>query len=507
MIENILGGIGIVFVLGVVLALALISGIVWYFYMKVRYKTVLSNEAMIVTGKNLGDESKEKNIYKDDEGRYMKVIRGGGHKLRLFQTATRISLKSFQLEIKTPKVYTRQGVGIYGEAVATVKVADTLKGIVTYAEQFLGKKQDEIEHEITEVLSSNLRAILSKMSVEEINSDREGFNEAVREVAQEQLDRMGFKITSLGLSDLRDDDGYLENLGRPQVSEVRKVAEIAESENKRETEIKQAEVDEEVSREKFQREMNIADVRKEKELKDARILAETQKEKAIAEASYELEQEERRLDIEQRRLAIKEQEKVKELRILEMERENDVKLQRQQVELEKQQVEVRKQQAEADYYAKIKEAEALAKARISEGDAEAEVIKKKSMAEVEAIEKRAEAMAKHQDVILKEKMIGILPEYARAISESLSNVESIRIMDGGSGGQINTIPKTVTNTMTSLQESLKQMTGFDLVGTLNGLTGAQEDSSDQRLEINQDMIDSFMKKQHKEFIENNPSEE
>src|SRR5699024_12016924 len=48
-----------------------------------------------------------------------------------------------------------------------------------------------------------LRAILSKMTVEEINSDRESFNEQVREVAQGQLDNMGFKITSLGLTNLK----------------------------------------------------------------------------------------------------------------------------------------------------------------------------------------------------------------------------------------------------------------------------------------------------------------
>ena len=483
--EALLGSAVFIVLLGLVVIGLVVGALVWYIFMKLRYKTVPSNEALIVTGSNLGDEKKEKNIYRDDEGRYMKVIRGGGHRLRIFQTGTRVSLQAFQLDIETPKVYTRQGVGIYGQAVAMVKVADTLQGIVTYAEQFLGKKQDEIENEITEVLSSNLRAILSKMTVEEINSDREGFNEAVREVAQEQLDRMGFRITSLGLSDIRDDDGYLDNLGRPQVASVKKTAEIAESENKRETEIKQAAVDEEVSRERYQREMMIADARKEKELKDARILAETQKEKAIAEASYELEQEARRLDIEKRRLEIKEQEKVNDLRLLEIERENDVKLQRQQVALEREQVEVRKQQAEADYYATTKQAEALAKARIVEGEAEAEVIKQTSMAEVEAIEKRAEAMSKHQDVILREKLIDVLPDFARAISESLANVESIRIMDNGSGQQMNALPQTVTNTMTGLQESLQQMTGFDLVGSINQLTGVSSitDTDDTPVEL------------------------
>lgn len=76
-----------------------------------------------------------------------------------------------------------EGVGIYGQAVATVKVADDLDGIVKYAEQFLGKDQKDIQHEISEVLNSNLRAILSKMTVEQINKDRESFNEQVREIA------------------------------------------------------------------------------------------------------------------------------------------------------------------------------------------------------------------------------------------------------------------------------------------------------------------------------------
>jgi len=450
-----------------VIAVLIIAAAGWYLFMKARYRTVPSNEALIVTGPNLGDETKETNIYKDDQGRYMKVIRGGGHRLKLFQTGTRVSLKSFQLQISTPKVYTLEGVGIYGEAVATVKVADDLDGIVKYAEQFLGKDQKDIEHEISEVLNSNLRAILSKMTVEQINKDRESFNEQVREIAQDQLNRMGFKITSLGLSDLRDDENYLENLGRPQIARVKKEAEIAESENRRETESQQAKDNETISNEQYKREMNIADSRKEKDLKDARILAETEKENAAARAAGELEEEERRLEVERQRLEIREQEKQNDLKLRQMERENDV-------QLEKQQVEVRRQQAEADYYAQTKEAEAKAEARMAEGKAEAEVIREKSLAEAEAIERRAKAMAEHKDVIILEKLIGIMPEFAKAVSDSMSNVESIRILDGGSGDQLKSLPNTVTGTMAKLQESMGQMTGFDLENFLGNLSNDEE---------------------------------
>ncbi|MFB9860453.1 flotillin family protein [Salinicoccus siamensis] len=462
-----------------IILIAIIAAVGWYIFMKARYRTVPSNEALIVTGPNLGDEAKETNIYKDDQGRYMKVIRGGGHRLKMFQTGTKVSLKSFQLQISTPKVYTLEGVGIYGQAVATVKVADDLDGIVKYAEQFLGKEQEEIEHEISEVLNSNLRAILSKMTVEQINKDRESFNEQVREIAQDQLNRMGFKITSLGLSDLRDDENYLENLGRPQIARIRKEAEIAESENRRETEIQQAKDNETISNEQYKREMNIADSRKEKDLKEARNLAETEKANASAKASGQLEEEERRLEVEQQRLEIREQEKQNELKLLKLERENDV-------EIERQQVEVRRQQAEADYYTRTKEAEARAEARIAEGNAEAQVIREKSLAEAEAIERRAKAMSEHKDVIILEQFIKIMPEFARAVSESMSNVESIRIMDSGGGEQLKSLPNTVTGTMAKLQESMGQMTGFDLDHFLNNLSDGKSQILDDNGESDEE---------------------
>lgn len=333
----------ILIIIGII-ALIAIGGVGWYIFMKARYRTVPSNEALIVTGPNLGDEKKETNIYKDDQGRYLKVVRGGGVRLRMFQTGTRVSLTAFQLHISTPKVYTSEGVGIRGKAVAQIKVADDLDGIVKYAEQFLGKAQDDIETEISEVLNANLRAILSKMTVDEINGSREKFNEQVRAVAQEQLDRMGFHITSLGLSDLSDDDNYLENLGRPKTAAVQKTAEIAEADARLETEINKAKVDEEIALKNNDRDMTIADSRKEKDLKDAEILAQTERKRAQAEASYELEVEERRIVIEGKRLAIKEQEQDKELQLVIERRKNDVLL-------EQEQVEIRKRQADADAYA------------------------------------------------------------------------------------------------------------------------------------------------------------
>ncbi len=111
------------------------------------------------------------------------------------------------------------------------------------------------------------------------------------------------------------------------------------------------------------------------------------------------------------------------------------------------------------------------------------------MAEAEAIERRAKAMAEHKDVIILEQLIEIMPEFARAVSESLGNVESIRILDGGSGDQLNSLPNTVTGTMAKLQESMGQMTGFDLENFLGNLSNEEEKNQDPDDKTEQDSDD------------------
>ncbi|KYG58918.1 flotillin family protein [Planococcus maritimus] len=462
--------IGIISILIVVLILAAIAGAGYFFWMKIRYRTAKSNEALIITGPKLGDPKKDTNIFTDDEGRSMKIIRGGGYLLRRFQTSTPVNLTSFQLKLSTPRVYTNAGVPIVADAVAMVKVADTLNGIANYAEQFLGKKQDEIEREIIEVLGSNLRAILSKMTVEDINSDREKFNTDVQEIAQKQLDLMGFKITSLGLTDLRDadeDNGYLENLGRPRIAEVRKQAEIAEANTERETRIHRAQTDQEAKEEEYMRQIAIAESRKQKDLKDAAFKEETERARAKSEQSYELEKAKLAMEIQE-----------EELNMQFMERERAVRL-------EEEESKVRKTKADASYYETTRTAEAEArrsvidgeaKAKIKrdEGAAEAEVIRERGKAEAESRKLLAEAMEEHGDVIIAEKLIDMLPVFAEKVAQPLNNIDSVKIIDSGNGQGVPSFGRSVTQTMVDMQEPLKEMTGIDIAEMLKSYTSKKQ---------------------------------
>ncbi|WLD93111.1 flotillin family protein [Alkalihalobacillus sp. AL-G] len=435
---------------GIVLFILLIIGITTFIIFKLRYKTASSNEALIITGPKLGDPEKDNRIFEDGDGRSLKIIRGGGIRLKLFQTCTPVDLNSFQIKLTTPKVYTLQGVPVVADAIASVKIADSLKGVASYAEQFLGKKPGEIEEEVSKVLGTNLRAILSKLSVEEINNDRESFNQQVQEIAQKELDNMGFKLTSFGLDDLRDADeenGYLDNLGRPRIAEIRKKAEKAESDSEKETRIYKAKNDQEAQDEENKRLTAIAESRKEKDLKEAQIKEETERARAKSEQAYA---------IEKSKLSQLETEEKMKVQYIERQR---------QVELEQEEQKRRKAQADADAYDIKAKAEAEAeKARI-DGQAKAEVIREQGRAEAEAKELMAKAMEQYGDAAVLEMLIKILPDYAREISKPLSQIKDMKIIDMGgsdSNGGATKVANNVTKTMLGVQESLKESTGMDL---------------------------------------------
>lgn len=465
----------ILIVVGVILLFVALVTVVIF---RLRYKTASSNEALIVTGPKLGDPEKDNRIFIDENGRSMKIVRGGGVRLKMFQTGTPISLNSFQIPLTTPAVITKEGVPVIADATASVKIADSLNGTANYAEQFLGKKQSEIESEVSKVLGPNLRAILAKLTVEEINNDRESFNNQVQEIAQKELDNMGFKITSFGLDDLRDADkenGYLENLGRPRIAEVRKKADKAESDAEKETRMHRAKNDQEAQDEENRRQTAVSESRKEKDIKEAQIKEETERARAKSEASYELERA---------KLAQEVKEEDMQVKIIEKQRS---------VELEQEESRRRKEQADADAYdikiraqadaqkaqidgetrANIEKAEGLAKAEVirEQGRAEASVFLEKGKAEAESKELMAAAMEKYGEAAILEMYINMLPTFAEKIAAPLASIKEMKIIDmGGSGsnGGAGKLTSNVTQTMTGIQETLKEATGIDLKSMLEG---------------------------------------
>lgn len=459
-------GIVWLIVLSILFFFLLIIGGIVFFIFKRRYKTASSNQALIITGPKLGDPKEDNRIFVDENGRSMKIIRGGGVRLKLFQTSTPIDLTSFQLEIESPKAYTSEGVPIRAQSVAEISIGSKLEIVANYAEKFLGKEQDEKERELKEVLEGHLRAIISALTVDEIYKDFSSVNKKVKGIAEEDLKNLGFEITSFALKEIKDDDdenGYLEALGRPRIAEAQKDADIAEANAQRETRMHKAKTEQEAEEDEIRRQTEIASSKKEKDVKDAEYKAEVERAKAKSETSYNLEQ-----------ARLNQEVKEEEMKVQYIERQR-------QVSLEEEEQKRRKAQADADAYDIKARAEAEAdkdridgqtKAAIEKekGLAQAEVVREQGRAEAEAKQLMAEAMEKYGEAAILEMFIDMLPKYAHEIAQPLSQIEEMKVIDMGDSQSSQSgsakITNNVTKTMLGLQESLKETTGMDMKAML-----------------------------------------
>jgi len=116
---------------------------------------------------------------------------------------------------------TAEGVPLTCTGVAQVKVFTAPDFMKLSVQQFLGKSEASINSTLLHTLEGHFRAILSTLTVEEINGDRIKFAKLVSEVASPDLGRMGIVILSFTIKDVHDDVDHLESLGKARTAEVK----------------------------------------------------------------------------------------------------------------------------------------------------------------------------------------------------------------------------------------------------------------------------------------------
>ena len=278
-----------IIVVGILLLLLLGLSLIW--------RKVPQDKALVVTGT-----------------RKRVISGGGGFVIPLFERTDAISLENMQISVNV-RGLTSHGVEIEVGALTVIKIKNVTEKILAAMEQFntgnLNGTIKNIQETSREVLEGKLREILSIMTVEEIYRNREKFASSVQEVAAKELEDMGLEIKAFTIKEIKDDQGYLDSLGKKQVAEVKKDAAIAESNARKEQEITIAENDRETAIQtaearklssirlaitmqeqqeaQAEADVKIANANKSKELIVLQNLEETQRKKALADAAYQIE--------------------------------------------------------------------------------------------------------------------------------------------------------------------------------------------------------------------------
>ncbi|MCL2500231.1 MAG: SPFH domain-containing protein [Defluviitaleaceae bacterium] len=450
------------------------------------WKRVPQNKAAVITGLR------------------KRVISGGGGMVwPIVERYDVLSLENIKIPLDIDNAISSQGVPVTVKSVAVVKVKSDKESIYSAMEQFFRGHTDRTSAEIATqssyVLVGKLREIIAKMTVEEIYKDKDKFSSEVQENAAISLAEMGLEIKAFTVMSIDDPNGYLEALGKKRIAEVRRDANIAEAEAKRETIVVTAEAERRGKEAKLIADTQVAEATKEMELKIQSYRREQEAAKAIADNAYLIEENKVKKEVTETELQVELLRRLKETELAEQEakrREQELiatvnkqadadKYRQERIAEARKFEQVTKAQAEAetvklDGMAKAEivklDGQARAEAVRVQGKAEAEAIQAKGLAEAEAMMKKAEAFKQYNDAAVIQMMIERLPEIAKNVAEPISRTEKIVVIDNGASGGKGGAAKVagyVTDIMAQLPETVEALTGVNLIDVLKGATSGK----------------------------------
>ncbi|MCZ2525988.1 flotillin family protein [Streptomyces sp. HB2AG] len=446
-------------VTGVVVLLVLLALVVI-----TRYKVAGPSEAFVITGRR-GKRTVDPATGRattDNSGQ--KVVVGGGVFVVPFvQQRHVMDLSSRHIPVAVRGAVTLRGVKVNLDGVAIVKVGGNEDSIRAAAQRFL-QQQEGIVGFTQEVLSGALRAIVGRMSVEDVIRDRAAFASQVAEEAEASLSGQGLVLDAFQIQDITTEGSYLEDLGRPEAARARQEADIAEAVARRASEQARLKAEEE-----------IAVAERTLYLRQAEIKAETDAAAAKANAAGPLADAARQQEV------LAEQEKVAQRQAALTDRQLDTQV-RKPADAERYRAE---QEAEARRIALVKQAEAeaerdrltgegekqrraaLADAVRIEGEAEASAIAARGRAEAEAMQKKADAFAQYGDAAVLQMLTEVLPQVVAKAAEPMSAIDKLTVISTDGAGRL---PKAVADNVTQGMELLGSVTGVDLADLLSRFT-------------------------------------
>src|SRR5436190_3750750 len=166
-----------------------------------------------------------------------RVIKGRGTVIfPMVESARGLSLELMSFDV-APKqdLYTKQGVAVTVEAVAQIKVKSDPESILTASEQFLTKSPQERDGLIRLVMEGHLRGIIGQLTVEEIVKQPEMVGERMRSTCATDMNKMGLEVISFTIKEVRDKNEYITNMGKPDVTRIKRDADVAAAEASHDT--------------------------------------------------------------------------------------------------------------------------------------------------------------------------------------------------------------------------------------------------------------------------------
>ena len=436
-----------------------------------RYKRCPSDKILVIYGKT--GKNKEGGISS------ARCIHGGASFIwPVFQSYAFLDLTPISIECNLTNALSKQNIRVDVPCRFTVGISTEPDNMTNAAERLLGLSTDDIRNIATDILFGQLRLVIATMDIEEINADRDKFLANVSTNVEAELRKIGLKLINVNVTDIRDESGYIEALGKEAAAKAINDAKKSVAEQNRFGEIGKAEADRD-------KDIRIAETTRDTRIRTADANAkavEGENNSKIAIAHSDAARREK--EAEASRIAVA-AEKVQAAKALEeaYKSERDAELAR--AEREK-----ATQQANIVVAAPIEKEKA-----IIEAEAEAEQIRRKAKGEADAIFAKMDAQARGTLEILSKQAEGFgqlvtaaggdaqqaitmlitdkLPELVATQVEAVKgiNIDKVTVWDnGGSADGKTATSNFISGLMKSVPplEDLFKLAGMELPGYLKG---------------------------------------
>lgn len=226
-----------------------------------RYKRCPSDKILVIYGKTGGTSAK--------------CIHGGGAFVwPVIQDFAYLDLKPISIEANLTNALSRQNIRVDVPCRFTIAISTEPDSMGNAAERLLGLVPEQIQELSKDILFGQLRLVIATMTIEEINSDRDKFLDNISKNVDTELKKIGLKLINVNVTDIRDESGYIEALGKEAAAKAINEAIISVAEQTKIGETGKAIADRE-------KDTQIAETQRDRDVK----IAITQKDREVSIAS------------------------------------------------------------------------------------------------------------------------------------------------------------------------------------------------------------------------------
>ncbi len=205
-----------------------------------RYRRCPSDKVLVIYG-NRGTSKSAKCVHG-----------GGAFVWPIIEDYAYLSLTPIGIDANLTNALSKQNIRVDVPCRFTVGISTDPESMLAAAERLLGQSAQQIQELARDILFGQLRLVIATMSIEELNSDRDKFLEAITANVEVELKKIGLRLINVNVTDIKDESGYIEALGQEaaakaineakvRVAEQEKIGEIGKAEAVRETRIRTAE--------------------------------------------------------------------------------------------------------------------------------------------------------------------------------------------------------------------------------------------------------------------------